>query len=291
MEKTADKIINFVGGKNNISYFARCMSRLRFEFKDLMKVDLTELKKMREILSIVRCGEEVCFVIKKGLPYLYTSISEKIEKGKEGKQKKGFLRYIKCYGYILLLSGILCVASFLMGIKSIVVVSFFITSILSFSAGVTADVLLGFIKWKDDMEGDSGIDIISPLKGRIISENGKGFIRIYPHINIAVAPVDGVVEDIMEHAFLIRSFMGFGVFVHIGIDTINMGRCFKVYAKRGDMVKRGDIIVEFDGEKLTKEGYSLLSYAEVLDYDERWKLSVLNGYATGGRGFAKLSEK
>ena len=250
MEKTAEKILACVGGKENISYFARCMSRLRFELKDLMKVDLTELKKMREVLSIVRCGEEVCLVIKKGLPYLYMSIYKILEKSNEGIEKKGLLKYIKCYKCIILLSGILCVASFLLGIKNIIFVYFFVTVILSFYTGVTADIILRFIKSDDDKESASGIELISPLKGRIILDNKNGYIRIYPHTNIAVSPVDGVVEDILPHAFLIRSFMGIGIFVHIGIDTINTGKCFKSYVRRGDVVKRGETIVEFDAKKL-----------------------------------------
>ena len=70
-----------------------------------------------------------------------------------------------------------------------------------------------------------------------------------------------------------------------------MGKCFIPYVRRGDFIKRGDAIVEFDAKELIRNGYDLSSYAEILDYDRRWNLSVISGYATGGRGFVKLMEK
>ena len=291
MEKSAKRIIDYVGGKENVSYFARCMSRLRFELKDKACVNLTELKKMREILCVVRCGEEFCFVIKKGLPYLYMAIKERLGKREDDIKERGYFKYILCYKWIVSASGFLCMISFFLEINRRLFPMFFITAMMSFFTGILTDYLLGFVGYKDDEESDFGIEIMSPLKGRVISENGNGFIRIYPHTNIAVSPVDGIVEDILPHAFLIRSDSGFGVFVHIGVDTINMGKCFIPYVRRGDFIKRGDAIVEFDAKELIRNGYDLSSYAEILDYDRRWNLSVISGYATGGRGFVKLMEK
>ena len=205
MEKSAKRIIDYVGGKENISYFARCMSRLRFELKDKACVNLTELKKMREILCVVRCGEEVCFVIKKGLPYLYMAIKERLEKMEDDIKERDYFKYILCYKWIVFASGFLYMISFFLEINRRLFPMFFITALLSFFTGILTDYLLGLVGYKDDEEGDFGIDIMSPLKGRIISGNGNGFIRIYPHTNIAVSPVDGIVEDILPHAFLVRS--------------------------------------------------------------------------------------
>ncbi len=63
-----------------------------------------------------------------------------------------------------------------------------------------------------------------------------------------VAPVDGTIGKIFEtnHAFSIESDSGVELFVHFGIDTVELkGEGFKRIAEEGQRVKVGDT-VEFD---------------------------------------------
>ena len=64
-----------------------------------------------------------------------------------------------------------------------------------------------------------------------------------------VAPVDGTIGKIFEtnHAFSIESDSGVELFVHFGIDTVELkGEGFKRIAEEGQRVKVGDTVIEFD---------------------------------------------
>lgn len=64
-----------------------------------------------------------------------------------------------------------------------------------------------------------------------------------------VAPVDGTIGKIFEtnHAFSIESDSGIELFVHFGIDTVELkGEGFKRIAEEGQRVKVGDPVIEFD---------------------------------------------
>lgn len=74
-------------------------------------------------------------------------------------------------------------------------------------------------------------------------------IAIKPTGNKMVAPVDGTIGKIFEtnHAFSIESDSGIELFVHFGIDTVELkGEGFKRIAEEGQRVKVGDPVIEFD---------------------------------------------
>ena len=104
------------------------------------------------------------------------------------------------------------------------------------------------------------VQIYAPLSGEIVniedvpdvvfSEKivGDG-IAIRPNGNKIVAPVDGVIGKIFEtnHAFSMESKEGVELFVHFGIDTVELkGEGFTRVAAEGQSVKRGDTVIEFD---------------------------------------------
>ncbi len=113
--------------------------------------------------------------------------------------------------------------------------------------------------------------IVSPLTGVIkplsdvddqvfASEAmGKG-IAIEPTIGQAIAPVEGVVSTVFPtgHAIGITSEAGAEVLIHIGINTVQLdGKHYSPVVKQGDRVKLGDVLVNFDIEKIKKEGYQV----------------------------------
>lgn len=113
--------------------------------------------------------------------------------------------------------------------------------------------------------------IISPLSGAIIPLSmfndplfstetvGKG-IAIEPEIGEVVSPVDGFVSTLFptEHAIGITSEDGAEILIFIGIDTVNLkGQYFTSHVKLGDKVKHGDLLIEFDIEKIKAEGYQI----------------------------------
>ncbi|WP_369351128.1 beta-glucoside-specific PTS transporter subunit IIABC [Streptococcus hillyeri] len=89
---------------------------------------------------------------------------------------------------------------------------------------------------------------------------GNGF-AIEPSEGKVVAPFNGKVSMVFEtkHAIGIRSDNGVEVLIHIGLDTVNLkGKHFNVYIQEGDTIEKGQLLVEFDLEKLKELGYDTI---------------------------------
>ena len=110
----------------------------------------------------------------------------------------------------------------------------------------------------------------SPMQGRMIPleevpdtifakrlvGNGVAFL---PERGELLSPVAGVVMLIYptNHALGIRTKEGLEVLLHIGIDTVNLGRWFSAQVKEGDEVEAGQLLVRFDLQKIKDNGKSL----------------------------------
>lgn len=126
------------------------------------------------------------------------------------------------------------------------------------------------------------VEIYAPISGDIVniedvpdvvfSEKivGDG-VAIRPTGNKMVAPVDGVIGKIFEtnHAFSMESKEGVELFVHFGIDTVELkGEGFTRVAQEGQAVKRGDTVIEFDLELLESKAKSVLTPVVISNMDE-----------------------
>ncbi|MGO1593931.1 MAG: glucose PTS transporter subunit IIA [Ancrocorticia sp.] len=90
---------------------------------------------------------------------------------------------------------------------------------------------------------------------------GKG-AGVDPTSGRVIAPDDGTVILTFPtgHAVGLRLDSGVELLIHIGIDTVNLkGEGFEVHVKRGDEVKRGDLLVTFDRAVITNAGYSAIT--------------------------------
>lgn len=88
---------------------------------------------------------------------------------------------------------------------------------------------------------------------------GRG-VAIKPTGNRVVAPSDGKIEAIFPtgHAVAVHTDEGLDVLIHVGLETMRLnGRHFKVNASVGDMVSKGDVLIEFDGEGIVADGFDL----------------------------------
>ncbi|MGK2946112.1 MAG: PTS glucose transporter subunit IIA [Candidatus Malihini olakiniferum] len=141
------------------------------------------------------------------------------------------------------------------------------------------------------------IEIIAPLSGEIVNIEdvpdvvfaekivGDG-IAIKPTGNKIAAPIDGTIGKIFEtnHAFSIASDSGIELFVHFGIDTVELkGEGFKRIAEEGQHVKKGDLIIEFNLVLLEEKAKSTLTPVIVSNMDEIRELTKLSGTVVLGK--------
>lgn len=150
------------------------------------------------------------------------------------------------------------------------ILNYLIGLVLAFGSAFIIATVLG-IKEKneeDNTENDVKIDetaskvemLAAPVSGKILSLKevpdqtfseellGKG-AAVDPEDGIVVSPVDGTIVHLFEtkHAIAIKTESGMEILVHIGIDTVKMnGEGFKGFVKDGDVVKKGQKLVEFD---------------------------------------------
>ena len=122
--------------------------------------------------------------------------------------------------------------------------------------------------------------ILAPIKGEIkpIEESsdaafasgalGKGVV-ILPEEGKVYAPVTGTVTVLFPslHAIGITSDAGVELLIHIGINTVQLnGEGFTAHIKQGDQIKQGQLLVEFDMNKIKEAGYSLETPVLVTNY-------------------------
>lgn len=86
---------------------------------------------------------------------------------------------------------------------------------------------------------------------------GKG-AAVIPADGKICAPADGKIEMVFPtlHAFGMTTDYGAELLIHVGLDTVNLnGDGFTSHIQLGDSVKKGDLLLEVDLEKLQRLGY------------------------------------
>ncbi|BBI01068.1 PTS system glucose-specific transporter [Buchnera aphidicola (Nipponaphis monzeni)] len=149
------------------------------------------------------------------------------------------------------------------------------------------------------------IQIVAPISGEIIPiENvpdeifskkivGDG-IAIKPSGKSIVSPVDGIIHKIFNtlHAFSIKSDDNVELFVHFGIDTVQLkGRGFKRKITQQMRVKKGDSIIDYDLNFLKKNAKSILTPIVISNIEKFKSLKKMSGKVVAGKTIIMLIEK
>lgn len=74
------------------------------------------------------------------------------------------------------------------------------------------------------------------------------------------APCDGKIDSVFDtkHAINMVSNEGVEILLHIGIDTVKLGgQYFKAHVSDGQKVKKGDLLISFDMDKIKAAGYKV----------------------------------
>ena len=105
---------------------------------------------------------------------------------------------------------------------------------------------------------------------------GKGVV-IIPSVGKVYAPVSGTVTVLFPslHAIGITSDSGVELLIHIGINTVQLeGKGYIAHIKQGDHVECGQLLVEFDMDYITSEGYSLETPVLVTNYNDLKEVKI-----------------
>lgn len=144
------------------------------------------------------------------------------------------------------------------------VITFVLTWILGFEDEVPAEP-----KKTENASLVNKIEVASPVDGELTELSsvkdetfasgvlGKG-AAVIPANGKVVSPVNGRITSVFptRHAIGIVDENGAELLIHIGIDTVKLeGKHFTAHVEDGAVVKKGDLLVEFDKKAIEEEGY------------------------------------
>jgi len=148
-----------------------------------------------------------------------------------------------------------------------------------------------FGKLKNVLGFGNAIKIFAPMNGTTVALSdvndlvfkdeilGRG-IAMLPVLGRLVSPVNGVVSHMFDtgHAITLTSDEGVEILMHIGLDTVRLkGKHFTSLRKNGDKIKIGDVLIDFDLEKIKQEGYDSIVPIVVCNSDNFKKIDVHAG--------------
>ena len=159
--------------------------------------------------------------------------------------------------------------------------AFLISAIGTYLFGYSDKLLVKDSTSRVTIDSEEGLEVVSPINGTIMmladvkddafsSEAlGKG-IAIVPTEGKLFSPIDGVVEAVFPtgHAIGLKTDNGAEILIHIGFNTVDLnGRYFDVRVKNGQAIKKGELLVEFDIDKIRNEGYDLTTPVLITNHD------------------------
>ena len=158
--------------------------------------------------------------------------------------------------------------------------------------------LFNLFKGKDDKKDFDG-KIFAPLNGKIVPVEevpdavfaekmvGDGIAIVPTGSGEMLAPADGVVEKIFDtnHAFSIVTPGGIELFVHFGIDTVQLeGKGFERLVQEGATVKQGTPLIRYDYEFLKANAKSVQTPVIISNYEDYAGLEkVSSGTSVAGQ--------
>ena len=156
------------------------------------------------------------------------------------------------------------------------VIAFALTYILGFDDSPEKDGVVN----NDIAEGEKIVTqvlanqtITAPLSGQIIALSelpdavfasgamGQG-AGILPNEGKVFAPCDGSVELVFDtkHAIGLKSLDGAEILIHVGMNTVELnGAPFTAYVTAGQVIKRGDLLLEFDIPAIQAAGKEIIT--------------------------------
>lgn len=226
----AARIIEGLGGKDNIDSLDYCTTRLRVGVKDRALVD-DSLIKRAAVSGVIRPSEKsVQVIVGPAVQFMYDEVSHQLRHGSPALATTGAASAAGAAASVPASAG---------------------------AASADVDVCAPFA---GDVVELSQVPDTSFAQGMV----GEGFAVMPDAVDAfdVCAPVDGTITMIFKtrHAFGMKTADGLDLLIHIGIDTVELkGEGFTALAKKGDTVTAGTPIIAVEAQKLRERGVNLIT--------------------------------
>ena len=111
---------------------------------------------------------------------------------------------------------------------------------------------------------------------------------------LSCPPADGTVENLLEshHAVCLLTTGGAELLIHVGKDTVALGgKHFAAHVKEGDKVKKGDLLLEMDLDKIAAAAHPAVVITVVTNTDDFKDVEVVaSGAVEPGADLIKISK-
>ncbi|WP_306507824.1 N-acetylglucosamine-specific PTS transporter subunit IIBC [Corynebacterium sp.] len=238
--RDAARIIEGLGGKDNIDSLDYCTTRLRVGVKERALVR-DALIKRAAVSGVIHPSEKsVQVIVGPAVQFMYDEVSHQLRHGSPALATTGAAS-----------------AAGAAGVAASVPASAGAASTQSVSGETDVDVRVPFA---GDVVELSQVPDASFAQGMV----GEGFAVMPDAVDAfdVCAPVDGTITMIFKtrHAFGMKTADGLDLLIHIGIDTVELkGEGFTALAKKGDTVTAGTPIIAVEARKLRERGVNLIT--------------------------------
>lgn len=150
-----------------------------------------------------------------------------------------------------------------------------VSGLVAFAFALISSLIIGDKKIEANLllpkkeKDKSVVDYYAPVKGEaidLINVEDEVFSKLVIGDGIAIKPSEGKVyapaDAIVRvayptgHAIGLSGSNGEEILIHIGINTVDLkGKYFTSHIQQGMKVRKGDLLVEFDLEKINSQGY------------------------------------
>lgn len=246
----ASKVLEAIGGKENIEVLDACITRLRLTLKDTSKVNPSALKSLGAA-GVLMAGSSVQAIF-----------------GTEAERIKDDIKTI-------IANGERVEAAKDTDIKA---------------EAVKKEVLQGACSIMNPIEGEIiGIDKVPDevFSEKLL---GDGFAVVPKDNKVyAPADGEVAVLFPTKHAVAITTKEGLELLVHVGIDTVSLnGEGFTAHVAQGDKVRKGDLLLTLDLELIGAKAKSLITPVLVTNMNNVENISIDTGMKKSGEKVAEI---
>lgn len=219
-EKTAKQLIELAGGQDNILRVNHCFTRVRFELRDEKKAEDALVETIEGVRGIIRCSNQYQVV----MGYESREVCETLKRLLHPENADP-------------------------------------DSAVTRKDRRTARPVIGKVQIEAPLAGE--VVPLSEVPDEVFSSGmmGEG-IAIWPEEGIVTAPCDGTVEMVTDNGYGIGvlSEEGVNLLIHVGLNTVDLeSGHFECRKKEGDSVTKGEVLIQFDPEKVQAAGCSVLT--------------------------------